>query len=175
MDEDYLNLFKQNNQNNGFQKLNETTNYEQWENLNEKPNQQYNIYENVNDGWSTDSFVVETRINGIPQTQNPNQLRPNSRRHMQVDPNGLNQFIDEDDDLREVKRNPYQQPVQPVQQTIQPPQVADIKDVDVVSIDMFENMNSNALLTLANNRISKIDVSKVTNTADDRQVRFLGS
>jgi len=173
MEEEYLNLFKQNN---GFQKLNETPNNEQWENLNEKPNQQYNIYENVNDGWGTLDVQIETRINGIPQTQNPNQLRPNSRRHMQVDPNGLNQFIDEDDDLREVKRNLYQQPVQqPVQQTIQPPQVADIKDVDVVSIDMFENMNSNALLTLVNNRISKIDVSKVTNTVDDRQVRFLAS
>ena len=39
---------------------------------------------------------------------------------------------------------------------------------------MFENMNSNALLTL-NNRISTIDPRRVTTQVSDRQVRIINS
>jgi hypothetical protein len=52
--------------------------------------------------------------------------------------------------------------------------VANLYDSDVVSIDMFENMNANALLTL-NNKISTIDPRRVTTQIPDRQIRIINS
>lgn len=181
MDEEYLKLFKKENKD---ENLNETKQnpwenlnnpqQNQWQKLNEvgKDAQQYNVKENVNDGWSTQDFVIEKRVNGIPQ-QNNDPYTQRNRRNKQPDPNGLNQFMD-DDDLREVVKQPV-----PVQQgpseILAPPVVQSIKDVEVVSVDMFENMNSNALLTLANGKLARIDVSKVTNNASDTKVTFLNS
>jgi len=183
MDEEYLKLFKQQQnqdenlnetkQNNPWENLNKPQQNNQWQKLNEidKSAQQYNINENANDGWSNQDFVIEKRINGIPQTQNHPFHHSNRRNKSAEDPNGLNQFIDED--LREVVKTPNVQ--QGPTEILSPPPVQNIKDVDIVSIEMFENMNSNALLTLVNGKLARIDAKKVTNNADDRQVKFLGS
>jgi len=187
MDEEYLKLFQKQNEQKQEENLNETVQPQtwenlskprvqqnQWQNLNETPNtKQYNVNENVNDGWGTLDVQVETRVNGVVQN-NPNQqqMRPNPRRHQQADPNGLNQFME--DDLREVVRQPApQQPVQPA--PLAPPPVQDVKDVDVVSVDMFENMGSNAMITFANGKLASVDPKKVTNNAADRKVTFLKS
>jgi len=184
MDEEYLKLFQQQNQQYAqnenlnekpqWQNLNETTkNFDQWQSLNETPNtQQYNINENLNDGWNTADFVIEKRVNGVQQ-QNNNPYGGNPRRRPQGGGlNGLDGFIDEDDDLREFVKQPQ---VQPQQQILAPPPVQNVQDADVVSVDMFENMNANALLTLANGKLSRINVNNVTNSVEDRQVRFLNS
>jgi len=183
MDEEYLKLFgnqPQQPQQQSPQNLNETQTWEnltkprkeqnnQWQNLNETPNtQQYNINENLNDGWGNLDIQVETRVNGVQQQPNQQQMNPNPRRHMKADPNGLNQFMD--DDLREVVKPPAPAPVQ---QPMTPPPVQNVQEVDVVSIEMFENMNSNAMMTFANDRMAKINPNDVKNNADDRQVRFI--
>ena len=174
MDEEYLKLFRQQKQTQN-ENLNETKNFDQWQRLNETPNtQQYNINENINDGWNTSDFVIEKRINGVPQ-QNNNPYGGGNRRRNRVGGgglNGLDQYLD-DDDLNEVVRQPKVQPVQ--QQILQPPVVQNVKDVDVVSVDMFENMNSNALLTFAHKKISQINVNNVSNNLDDRKITYLNS
>jgi hypothetical protein len=184
MDEEYLNLFKktQNDEN-----LNETTQNqnqyenlqkreEQWQNLNEvqQDARRYQTNENLNDGWGNLDIQIETRRNGVPQQRQEQQLQPNSRRHRNAGQNlnGLDQFLDEED-LREVVKQPKPVEKQPV--ILEPPRVENIKDADVVSVEMFENMNSNALLTLANGKISQIDPNKVTNNQSDRQVRYIKS
>ncbi|NPV12957.1 MAG: hypothetical protein HPY57_14420 [Ignavibacteria bacterium] len=186
MDEEYLKLFKHNQED---ENLNETKQNQQWENLNkpkqnqwqklneiDKSAQQYNVNENANDGWGTLDFQIETRINGVPQQQQNHPFLHLKQNRKANDPNGLNQYINDDYDLREVVKQPNVQQVQqgPIEILI-PPVVQDIKNIDVVSIEMFENMNSNAMLTLANKKINQIDLSKVTNQQEDRQVRFLDS
>ena len=176
MDEEYLRLFREQQNNN----LNETSQWEnlnsnrnnQWERLNETPdNKQFNINENVNDGWNTEDFVVETRVNGVVQTQqNNNPYGANRRRNRGgANLNGLDQYLDDEDfeNINEVIRQPK------MQQSVATP-VENLYDSDVVSVDMFENMNSNALLTL-NNRISTIDPRRVTTQVSDRQVRIINS
>lgn len=168
-DNEYLKLFSQNNQqyeninetsqNNEFERLVDTNQNNHWENLNEidinsKRFKNENI---INDSWK-DEFKIETRVNGVKQ----NAYSRNN------DLNGLNRFID-DDDLRETVKYPK------TQEILTPPKVDDINNVEIVSIDMFENINSNAMLTLANKKINQIDLSKVTNNSDDRQVTFLKS
>ncbi len=179
-EEEYLRLFNQKPEEK-FENLNETKQtwenlnkqqQNQWQNLNETPNtQQYNINENVNDVWGIQDFQIESRINGVPQQQNhPYHSNPR-RRNKGQNLNGLDDYLD--DDLREVVKAPV---VQPVQQILAPPTVDNIRDVDVVSVDMFENMNCNALLTLANGKLSRIDVSKVTNNVNETIVTgFLNS
>lgn len=185
MDEEYLKLFKQQQnqdenlneikQNNPWENLNKPKQNPQWQKLNEvdKSSQQYNINENVNDGWGTLDFQIETRVNGIPQQQN--HPYHHSKRNKANNPNDLNQFIDDEDLRKVVKTSNVQQVQQGPAEILPPPVVQNIKDVDIVSIEMFENMNSNALLTLANGKLARIDASKVTNDLDDRQVRSLGS
>jgi len=148
-DEEYLKLFGKK----PVENLNETKQNQQWENLNETPDlSQYNINENVNDGWGNLDIQIETRVNGEQQQIQPNQLRPNSRRHRGgQNLNGLDDFIDDEPLLREV----VQQPV------IQEPIIENLQETDIVSIEMFESMNSEALLTLANNKISNLDTSRM--------------
>jgi len=184
MDEEYLKLFKQNQQG---ENLNETKQNQQWENLNkpqqqnqwqqlnevDKSAQQYSVKENANDGWGTMDFQIETRVNGVPQQQN-HPYHHSNRRNKVADPNGLNQFMD--DDLREVIKNPKSQQVeQGPSEILAPPVVQNIQDVEIVSIEMFENMNTNAILILANGKLARIDPKNVKTTSEDRQVRFLGS
>jgi len=134
--EEYLALFE-NNERKQHNKLNETPNYNQnnWQQLNETPKSNYNITENLNDGWDN-NFQVETKINGITVNQNHQMI--NSRmKHKKEDLNGLNQFVDDD-----MLTEDYQQPT-----TI--PQVTEkIVEQDVVSVELFERMNQNAMLSL---------------------------
>lgn len=184
MDQDYLDLFKKTQQG---ENLNEKAQPQEGENLQKKQDpwqklnevqqdsQRYRTNENVNDGWGNLDIQTETRINGIPQQKQYQQLHPNSRRHGQVGENlnGLDQFL-EKEDLREVVKQP-----KPVEQgpseIAAPPVVENVQDADVVSVEMFENMNSNALLTLANKKVQTLDPTKATNQHQDRQVRFLVS
>lgn len=134
--EEYLALFE-NNDRKQYNKLNETPNYNQnnWQQLNETPKSNYNITENLNDGWDN-NFQVETKINGITVNQNHQMI--NSRmKYKKEDLNGLNQFVDDD-----MLTEDYQQP-------IAIPQVTEkIVDQDVVSVELFERMNQNAMLSL---------------------------
>jgi len=182
-EEEYLRLFNQKPEEN-FENLNETKQtwenlnkpqQNQWQNLNETPNtQQYNMNENVNDGWVTMDFQIEQRINGVPQQQNHPYHSNTRRRNQGQNLNGLDDYLD-DDNLNEVVRQPVDEHIveTPV---MAPPSVENIRDVDIVSVDMFENMNCNALLTLANGKLSRIDVSKVTNNVNETIVTgFLNS
>jgi hypothetical protein len=180
-DQEYLRLFNIKPQS---ENINETNrewvnlnklNNEQWQSLNETPNtQQYNINENLNEGWNTADFVVETRINGQQQNKsypefNPYGIPPR-KRQSGANLNGLDQYSD-DDNINEI----YRQPIAQQPQVIQPPQVQNLEDADVVSIEMFENMNSNAMISLARKKFDNLDASKVTTTVQETQVRFLNS
>jgi hypothetical protein len=138
--EEYLALFENNDRNKQYTKLNETPNYNQnnWQQLNETPKSNYNINENVNDGW--DDIQFETKINGVHVRSNQTNQMINARmKYKKDDLNGLNQFID-DDNLNEV----YKQP-----QVSQIPQITEkIEEQDVVSVELFEKMNQNAMLSL---------------------------
>lgn len=178
MDQEYLDLFKKSQceslnekTQNPYEKL-QKQKEEQWQRLNEvqQDPQKYKTNENVNDGWGNLDIQTETRINGVPQ-QNNQQLQPNYRRHRNVGKNlnGLDQFLDEDD-LREVVKQP-----KPVEQTLTPPTVDNVQEADVVSVEMFEKMNSNALLTLANKKVQTLDPNKANNVSQETQVRFIKS
>jgi len=176
MTEEYLKLFNNiETKNNQWDNLNETqqpqqpqqqqnqwgqSQQNQWgQSLNETPDvSQYNINENINDGWGTNKFQVETRVNGIPNPTNnlneiqntPYQTRNQRRRNNQSQNlNGLDQFLD-DDDLNEVLVNKH---TQSVNEILQHPTVDNLEDHDVITVEMFERMNTNAFLTL--NNISK--------------------
>ena len=79
MDEEYLKLFgKQkpeqeenlNETKQTWENLSKPRQQNQWQNINETPDlSQYNINENVNDGWGTLDVQIETRVNGVPQQQ----------------------------------------------------------------------------------------------------------
>ena len=101
----------------------------------------------MNGGWGTDEFQVETRINGVQQpNQNSIHQHQNRRNRNKPDLNGLNQFID-DDDLNEVYKQPKMENI--------PPSVNEhLEDQDIVSVELFEKMNANAMLTL-NNKMFK--------------------
>ena len=122
-----------------------------------------------------ENFHIEKRVNGVPQ-QNNNPYGGGNRRRNRggQNLNGLDQYMDDDDNLNEVVRQHRPQP-QVQTPVLTPPPVQNVNDVDVVSVAMFENMNSNALLTLANGKMSQINVNNVTNNVDDRQVKFLNS
>jgi hypothetical protein len=145
-DEEYLKLFEQINKQPKEQMLRETPDYNNMPNLNETPNtRQYNINENVNDGWGNLDIQIETRVNGVQQQSNNPYQQPRRRQPMN-DPNGLAQYMD-DDNLNEVYRQPQvvPQPVQPIQEVVQTPELPSLNEnfntVDVVSVELFERMN----------------------------------
>lgn len=158
-DEEYLKLFKQVNENKDDEEtpmLKETPNYSGLPNLNETPDtSKYRVDENVNDGWNM-QFQTETRVNGVKQqSNNPYQQTHRSRGGgLKNDPNGLGQYID-DDDVNEVYRQPkvqrpIQQPQQPIQQ-VQPvvEKLNEFKEVDVVSVELFERWNEAYFINFA--------------------------
>lgn len=177
MDEEYLKLFKKQqgeNLNEKIQTDNENLQKQDpWQKLNEvqQDPQKYNLNETVNDGWS--NLQIETKINGVPQ-QNTQQLQPNSRRHKNVGQNlnGLDAFLDEED-LREVVKQPKVD--KGPAEIMAPPLVENVKDADIVTVEMFENMNSNALLTLANKKVQSMNPNNATNGPQGTKVTFLKS
>jgi len=114
---------------------------QQYQSLNETPDvSQYKIDENLNGGWGTNEFQVETRINGVEQQNSPFQHQQRKKPKSQ-DLNGLEQFLvgDEDKNLNEV--------VQHNDASIKP---VDDSDSDVMTLEMFKQMSTNAMLTLNN-------------------------
>ena len=144
MNEDYLNLFRNIQENKGEEEmkpLNETPNYDNLNSLNETPDvSQYQIQENVNDGWDPNYVQFETRVNGIIQQPNQTQ-QPVRKKRDNLDLNGLNQFLEEDN-LNEVVRH------QQTKQLTGPQTTEGFKEVEVVSVEMFERMSQQALLPL---------------------------
>ncbi|MCK9446051.1 hypothetical protein M0Q50_04075 [bacterium] len=178
-EEEYLALFKKINEDNGFESkinLNMNQSYDnintsqnQWQSLNETPTYQ-NVNENVNDGWNNMDFVVETRLNGSIQHNN-NQQQYQSRRNRQTfDPNGLNQYMD-DDNLNEV----YKQPIQSIPQ---PQQINEnLNNTDIVSVELFNRINENVMLTLAGKSkqvIQNVNLDRVSYMTESK-VRFINS
>lgn len=180
MDEEYLKLFEEskNFDNNNFQNYEnlskpKNNDYQQWENLN-KPNhnynqwqklneinkepRKYNINENLNDGWGNLDFQIETRINGIKQNNTK-------------DLNGLNKYLNKEDLIEENANSKLNKFLESFKLN----ETYDLSNVDIVTIEMFENMNNNAMVTLLKNKFINIDPSKVTTTENEREVRFLGS
>ena len=143
--------------------IRETPNYEQYENLNEvqrQPQQPQNF--NMNE------FNIETKVNG----QQINEANPN----------GLNQFMD--NNLNEVRRHEKQERLNEVMQTNEQDrlfaqkqhlenlkrlesekrqqeeaqtlnEVVNFKDVDVVTLEMFNKANYSSMMQVANKVIPK--------------------
>jgi hypothetical protein len=158
-DPEYLKLFKNVRETKEEENLNEVKNFSEYENLSknnyegyqrltETPKHNYNVNENINDGWNN-QFSTETRINGVPQKTNDPYQMPQRRVNRRPDPNGLNQFID-DDDMREVYRPQIQQTTPPPPQPVTAPIINEkFTEVEVVTLDMFENINKRAFIELA--------------------------
>jgi len=168
-DEEYLALFKKvkNADKSQLQPKNEmlkeTPNYDQYQNLNEvqrQPQQPQNF--NMNE------FNIETRVNG--------------ERLNESDPNGLNQFMD--NNLNEVRRHEKQDRLNEVMQTKEQSrllaqkqhienlkrieaekkqqeeaeklnEVVNFKDADFVTLDMFNKANYSSMMQVANKVIPK--------------------
>ena len=128
---------------------------EKWESLNETPNNsQYDIRENVNDGWDNSNFQVETRINGLPQQNiNSNYQYRKNRKTNSANLNGLDQFVD--DNVNEVNNlDKYTNNVNEIVKQPQPEQFNEsLEDQDVVSVEMFERMGSQAMMIIGNKLI----------------------
>ena len=144
MDKEYLKLFKkveENTDNNEeLQSLNETPQYGDLELINETPDlSQYEINENVNDGW-TSNLDMDIRIDGVKQSSNP-YIQQNRQRKTINDPNNLNQYI-QDENINEVIS--YNQTQNMNLQGLQ----ENFKDVEVVSWELFENINNKAMSQL---------------------------
>lgn len=137
MNDEYLRSFMQVQENESkLESLNEVPNWNNLESINETPDlSQYEINENLNDGWNID---CEVRVNG-ERLENSNPYIQQQKRKRKNDPNGLNSFME--DSINEV----YQQ------NTITPSVSVNgsFKDVDVVSWDLFENINHQALNKLS--------------------------
>ena len=128
---------------NPYNNLNEVygSNTQQLQSLNETPDiSQYRIDENINGGWGTNEFQVETRVNGVPQQNSPYQHQQRRKAKTQ-DLNGLEQYLigDEEDNLNEIVQH----------------NDISIKDIDtsksdVITLEMFEQMRANAMLSLKN-------------------------
>lgn len=157
MDQEYLDLFK-NIQNENLENLNETQkSNDGWENLNVKKEQQkwqsinetpdvnqYKQYENLNSDLNID-VQFETKINGVVQNQSQtqhNQSHPYHNKPKRQQP----QQIFEDMPLNEVIQEP--KPSYPEAEVIN----ESLEDVDVVSVDFFNRMGNAAMLELANKK-----------------------
>ena len=122
--------------------------------LNETPDMsQYEINENLNDGWDV-NFQFETRMNGeVLDPSAPPAAPVFNRRQAAADPNWLNQYLYEN--LNEVYKEPLQQ-TQPLNDLAGPVNES-LTDADVVSVALFEKINSRAFMGLA----SSVDVNKL--------------
>jgi len=177
--EEYLNLFKKiqedgdDDQNQELQNLNETPNYNeyqnpektqnfsQFQNMNEVRREDYTINEQANDAWSQ-SIEIETRIDGQVVKRGNANPDPYAQRKKQNDPNGLGQFLEEDN-LNEVIRpkvNTNQQHVQNNQETEHESDInvralnessLTYKDSDVVTAEMWNNWCEASIYPLALN------------------------
>lgn len=144
-DQEYLNLFKKINEtnNNSFtgQMLKETADYTNYnesyrnfnkQNINEIQRQNYTQDYNLNE------FNIETRING----QNINEVRRQEKEDR------LNEVMQQmrQERLNEIKKT---QENQNLNETV------NFKDVDYVSLEMFEKARYNSMMQVANRILPK--------------------
>jgi hypothetical protein len=169
LDDDYLKLFKNDNLNDKYENLNETTKYNNLEKLYETPVNKYNMNENINDSWG--EFEIERRINGVTQN-NHNQPQQYYNRIKKADLNGLNKYIDDDNDIREVFKiaKPIQQP-KPVEPSIpQAELIVEKFDGDFISIELFEKVKNNSLLNILNKSNIKQSNNNIKDFNDEQRI-----
>ena len=137
MNKEYLDLFKNINEHKDLgKKPIKEKNYNDLQSINETPDvSKFKINENINDGWNI-QFETETRVNGIRQSNNPYEQRQ-SRRQVREDLNGLNKYIEEDKTQQITKQNQLNE-------------VFDLKNVSVVTLEMFESIRRAAMIQIAN-------------------------
>lgn len=123
--EEYKSLNNKND--NDLPSLNETPNYNDLPKLNETPSNNYNINENLNDGWNID-FQFETRVNGVKQSSDP--YKQQKRRTNEEKQENLNEV------LRERNNQIYNEKVD--------------LDNDVVSLEQFNQMRRNSMMSIVN-------------------------
>ena len=175
MDDEYLKIFSQiskgeSNPEKEQQPIQERPDYSQYENLsrprinqyemlNETPDlSRYQINENLNDGWNID-FQFETRINGVPLNDNSYPAPAFNRRQNIPDPNGLNKYLGEN--LNEVYHE--QEVLQPINEVVKfdsdlvGPINENLNELAVVSVELFNKINSRAFMGLA----STVDIHKL--------------
>lgn len=161
MNEEYLKLFEKIKKENKHQPsqpekmMRETPDYSQLQNLNEVKRQPQKPQD-----FNMNEFNIETRVNG----QSVNNLN-------EANPNGLNHLIG-DENLNEIKRHKPQHNVNEVMQITEKQrlqkqhlenlkkkekeqqqeklnEVVNFKDVDIVTLDMFNKANYNSMMQVA--------------------------
>jgi len=116
-----------NNKNDNLPSLNETPNYNDLPKLNETPSNNYDMNENLNDGWNID-FQFETKVNGVKQSSNPYQQQ--KRKTNEEKQNNLNEV------LREKRKQINNEKIN--------------IDDEVVSLEKFNLMRKNSMMFIAN-------------------------
>lgn len=182
MDENYLNLFKkiqeQEDEENQeeLKSLNETPDYSQYQNPEVKNFSQFqninevqqtpDINESVNDAW-THNIEIETRIDGKVVKKgnaNPDPYVQRRSRQNSNDPNGLGQYLAEDN-LNEVVREKPVQKMNTNQEHVQNNEKNErnidtralnesnltYKDVEVITPEMWRNWSQASIYPLALN------------------------
>lgn len=180
MDEEYLKLFSQINgdsnpeKNEDDTKFSDRVDYSQFENLSKPRNNQFErlnetpdvskfqINENLNDGWDRNfQFQFETRINGELMSSTPPPAPTFTRKRQSFDdPNGLNKYLIEEN-LNEVYKNPMQD-MHVIKEVMShdltgPHLTESFDEVGIVSVELFNRINSKAFLSLA----GSVDIKKL--------------
>ncbi len=148
-DQEYLNLFKKINKKeltfeqlrentnnlNGYQLITETPNYQNYGNLNNFQKNNLNEVQrnNYSQDYNINEFNIETRING----QNINEIREIRRE-------------EKENRLNEVMKQIRDQQTQEMKKSENLNENINFKDVDVVSLDMFDRARYNSMLKIAN-------------------------
>lgn len=109
----------------------------EYKSLNETPVYNYNINENLNDGWDK-NFSFEVRVNGELITEQPyHGMRMNKNKKQDL--NGLNKYLDEEDLLTEQYN---------YKDINKPSSSNSFNNVSIVSLELFERINKNDILSL---------------------------
>lgn len=156
--EEYLNLFKQvkkDSEPQNSQMLKETPNYDQYQNLNEvqRPQPQNFNFEN---------FEIETRINGqqygnvnevnnqqFTQQDNINEIRRQEKQER------LNEVyrIKEQERLNAIKEEQRLNEIKKQEEENKLNEVVDFKDVEYVTVEMFNKARYNSMMKIAEKTI----------------------
>lgn len=176
MDKEYLELFKNteddlkgpkdfqleksNEYYNQFENLGSNNNqYQQYENVGAN-NFNFDIQTNVNDGWGTNQYQTQVRNNHFKQKNEKHGL------------NGLDQYLDEDPRQKRIQQRNQQHTID-----LTPPVVDDVKDVDDVTIDMFENMNTASMIKLVRgSNVQNVNLNEIKHFGNgESTIRYINS
>lgn len=158
-DEEYLNLFKkikeQNTENNNYQMLKETPNYDNYnlsrsnnfQNLNEVQRNPYVQDYNLNE------FNIETRVNGqLGKEEKLNEIMQRNK----LERERLNEIkIHEEQKRLEEQRKLEEQRRQEQQEFQKLNEVVDFKDSDIITLEMFERARYNSMMMVAKRILPK--------------------